>query len=113
VGQALTGRPREAIARAALASLSKAFALPARTLEAELDAALVVDWPKDPFSRGGYAVVRAGYEDAPMVLSAPVQRTLFFAGEALHEDQPGTVHGAIETGERAARQVLDALGGRA
>ncbi|HEY8211047.1 MAG TPA: NAD(P)/FAD-dependent oxidoreductase [Myxococcaceae bacterium] len=106
VGQALTGRPREAIARAAVTSLARALGLPARALEAELDAALVVDWPQDPFSRGGYAVVRAGYEDAPMVLSAPVERTLFFAGEATHEDQPGTVHGAIETGERAARQLL-------
>jgi len=40
-------------------------------------------------------------------LAAPVDGTLFFAGEATHLDQPGTVQGAIETGERAARHVLD------
>lgn len=104
-GESFTGRPREEVIRAALASLSKAFALSPRALEAELDAALVTDWPQDPFSRGGYAVVRAGHEAAPSALATPVDGTLFFAGEATHDDQPGTVHGAIETGERAARLV--------
>jgi len=107
MGEAMTGKPREAVTRAALVSLSRAFGLSARALESELDAALVTDWPQDPFSRGGYAVVRAGYEDAPSALATPVDGTLFFAGEATHLDQPGTVHGAIETGERAARHVLD------
>ena len=106
-GEAMTGKPREAVTRAALASLAKAFARSPRALEAELDAALVTDWPQDPFARGGYAVVRAGSEDAPSTLGTPVGGTLFFAGEATHLDQPGTVHGAIETGERAARQLLE------
>jgi monoamine oxidase len=34
--------------------------------------------------------------------------TLFFAGEAIESDgQNGTVHGAIASGHRAAKQVLN------
>jgi monoamine oxidase len=36
-----------------------------------------------------------------------VAGTIFFAGEATHAGgDAGTVHGAIETGERAANQLL-------
>jgi monoamine oxidase len=36
-----------------------------------------------------------------------VEGTLFFAGEATNtEGEEGTVHGALETGWRAAREVL-------
>jgi monoamine oxidase len=39
-----------------------------------------------------------------------VADTLFFAGEATElEGHHATVHGAIATGERAAREVLSAL----
>jgi monoamine oxidase len=31
--------------------------------------------------------------------------TLFFAGEATSSDAPGTVSGALESGERAAREA--------
>jgi len=49
--------------------------------------------------------------DAPARLAAPVADTLFFAGEATHAAGAiGTVHGALETGERAARELLDATG---
>jgi len=40
-------------------------------------------------------------------LARPVERTLFFAGEAADsEGRSGTVHGAIGTGNRAADAVL-------
>ena len=39
-------------------------------------------------------------------LAAPVEGTLFFAGEALAADY-GTVHGALESGLRAARPARD------
>jgi monoamine oxidase len=38
-----------------------------------------------------------------------VQQTLFFAGEAT-EKSGGTVEAALASGQRAARQVLRALG---
>lgn len=35
-------------------------------------------------------------------LDAPIADTLFFAGEAAHEEAAGTVHGALESGVRRA-----------
>jgi monoamine oxidase len=44
------------------------------------------------------------------MLARPLAGTLFFAGEATDtEGATGTVHGAIASGRRAARQVQRAL----
>jgi len=73
----------------------------------------VQDWQREPFTRGGYCVIPAGAVDAMEVLARPVQDTLFFAGEATHlEGQEGTVHGALATGLRAAREVLASVHAR-
>ena len=64
------------------------------------------DWNADPFSRGAYSFVRVGGSRSPALFARPVAGTLFFAGEATSADQSGTVQGAIETGRRAADQIL-------
>jgi monoamine oxidase len=75
------------------------------------DDIVVADWGGDPFSRGGYSYPAVGALDAPESLRAPVEHTLFFAGEATCGDvHPATVHGAYESGLRAADEVLVALG---
>jgi monoamine oxidase len=72
------------------------------------------DWNHDPFARGAYSYVAVGGGDARASLAAPVDETLFFAGEATSTDgQGGTVNGALETGERAAREAALALGATA
>lgn len=66
-----------------------------------------VSWIDDPWSRGGYSYVPVGVYDARQILAQPVQGVLFFAGEAtVTESNPATVHGAIETGIRAAGEIL-------
>ena len=68
------------------------------------------DWQGDPFSRGAYSYVPRGAMPASDQISLPVEQTLFFAGE--HTDTTGhwgTVHGALRSGYRAARQVLTAV----
>lgn len=67
----------------------------------------VHDWNSYPFSRGAYSFVRVGGTRAPALLARPINGTLFFAGEATSPDQSGTVPGAIESGRRAARQILE------
>jgi len=43
-------------------------------------------------------------------LAEPVANTLYFAGEATNSDgYNGTVHGAIATGLRAAKELLESL----
>jgi monoamine oxidase len=48
-----------------------------------------------------------GGSEAGNELAVPIDGTLFFAGEATESDgQNGTVHGAIASGRRAAKQAL-------
>jgi monoamine oxidase len=68
--------------------------------------------PLDPFARGAYSFLGVGASLSDRsALAEPVARTLFFAGEATHDrGQAATVHGAIETGYRAAEQAIAACG---
>jgi monoamine oxidase len=69
-----------------------------------------VSWSKDPWSEGAYTYSQVGMGDARAMLAAPIADTLFFAGEAtLTNGHLATVHGAIESGRRAADEILAAL----
>jgi monoamine oxidase len=66
------------------------------------------NWTEDEFARGSYSYVLAEELNAPFDMAVPVEETLFFAGE--HTDLQGhwgTVHGALASGYRAARQILE------
>ena len=66
------------------------------------------DWLNDPFARGAYSFTPAGMIEMPKRLAAPVADTLFFAGEATDfEGEQGTVHGAITSGKRAAKEIQE------
>ena len=108
-GPAVARLPASARGRleAALGSLARGLVASPAELAAALEAWRVFDWGADPLARGAYTFVPPGALDAPARLAAPVEGTLFFAGEATHtEGASGTVHGAIETGQRVAREVL-------
>jgi monoamine oxidase len=48
--------------------------------------------------------------DAQRRFAEPEEDTIFFAGEAVGTDgHIGTVHGAMASGERAARLILDRM----
>lgn len=105
--EALAGLPVEQRVSRACASLATALRIPRADVEAAVEAWYHHDWQADPFSRGAYAYVTPGGEAAQQALAAPVEDTLYFAGEALNADGDiGTVHGAMATGVRAAREVL-------
>jgi monoamine oxidase len=68
------------------------------------------DWGRDPLSRGAYSYALVGGGNAAKHAGEPTSGTLFFAGE--HTAPPpdnGTVHGAIESGHRAASEVIATL----
>jgi monoamine oxidase len=67
---------------------------------------LVHDWQADPFARGGYSYLRAGGEGAREKLRQPIDKTLYFAGEATDAEEAGTVAGALRSGWRAALEIL-------
>jgi monoamine oxidase len=68
-----------------------------------------VNWQADPWSRMGYAYTPPGGAGQTPIYAAPVDATLFFAGEATHTIRPHTVHGALETGYRAADEAMAIL----
>jgi monoamine oxidase len=65
-------------------------------------------WAHDPFARGSYSHALPGHAGARAVLAAPVEGRLFFAGEATSPNFFTTAHGARDSGERAAGEVIAA-----
>ena len=106
---ALSHRPGTDTLDAALSSLGQFLGVPKAALAGRLESWHIHDWQADPLSRGAYSYTLVGGTDAHRALAHPVQDTLFFAGEATHEGQSGTVAGALASGARAAREVLRAL----
>jgi monoamine oxidase len=64
------------------------------------------NWTKDPFSLGAYSYIPVGGLHAQAELSEPIENTIYFAGEAASTTgHHGTVHGAIQSGLRAAQMI--------
>ncbi|MEP6742688.1 MAG: NAD(P)/FAD-dependent oxidoreductase [bacterium] len=89
-----------------LGSLSQIFGVSETNLRKELLRCYMHDWNTDPFARGAYAYLAVNGLGSQQALARPVQHTLFFAGEATSVGHIGTVHGAIESGQRAAKEIL-------
>jgi monoamine oxidase len=64
-------------------------------------------WAHDRFARGSYSHALPGHADRRAALAAPLDGRLFFAGEATSPNFFSTAHGARDSGERAAREVID------
>lgn len=68
--------------------------------------AQITRWHRDPFARGSYSFNALGATPAMRdALGAPVDGTLFFAGEATGRRHFGTAHAAYLSGLRAAREM--------
>jgi monoamine oxidase len=96
-----------AFEKLAIGSLAEIFGIEVPFIKQQLESAHYHNWSADPYACGAYTYLRDGGVDAPLQLSATVHDTLFFAGEATNYDGHwGTVHGAISSGIRAAREIL-------
>jgi monoamine oxidase len=103
--QGLIGRSRDEILANVFASLRVVFGR--RNFRSMLETVSWHDWQADPFACGAYSYVMTGGARARRALAAPVEGTLFFAGEACDVEAAATVGGALQSGLRAAQQVLD------
>jgi monoamine oxidase len=68
-----------------------------------------INWGADPYSKMGYSYNPVGVTGLRKILAAPVNDRLYFAGEATNTIRPATVHGAIESGWRAADEVIASI----
>ena len=106
--QKLSGRAEDFVAEQAVQSLSRLLNVRKSEIEGLLESVYCHDWQSDPLSRGAYSYVKVGGNAAQQQLAAPVENTLFFAGEATDfSGHHGTVHGAIASGHRAAAEILN------
>lgn len=102
-GANLSTMTDDAAIQVALSDLSHMFRrddLLARLVEGRF-----VNWGADPYSRMGYSYVPVGASGERSVLAKPIGHALYFAGEATNVTHPATVHGAILSGWRAAREM--------
>ncbi|HEY8076117.1 MAG TPA: NAD(P)/FAD-dependent oxidoreductase [Labilithrix sp.] len=96
---------------AALDSFARLLRVDRRLPHDRLETYFTHDWSHDPLARGAYSYPAVGGELAGPRSAKPIDGTLFFAGE--HTAEPpdnGTVHGAIESGRRAAHELLTRYG---
>jgi len=97
--------PQKLVGRG-LTTLARIFSRPEHQLRELLISWHTHNWQQDPYSLGAYSYAPVGAADASEKMSIPIEETLYFAGE--HTDTTGnwgTVHGALVSGLRAARQV--------
>jgi monoamine oxidase len=67
-------------------------------------------WPTHPWTLGSYACYRTGQTTAFGGAEGEREGGVFFAGEHTSRDFQGFMEGACESGERAAKEVLSAMG---
>jgi monoamine oxidase len=103
----LSQLPDQAIVDRALRVLRRVFR---QRVERRLQAWYLHNWQTDPFAGGAYSYIGVGGLSAQRDLARPVHGTLFFAGEATETaGHHATVHGALNTGDRAAAEVIGSL----
>jgi monoamine oxidase len=103
--------PDEGQLNIALHSLAALVLAQPADLRALLVAHHVANWPADPYARGAYSYATVHGEAARATLAAPVDDTLFFAGEAFYQGPAvGTVEAALATGMRVVEEMLGTAG---
>jgi monoamine oxidase len=102
-----TGKPAEFVFTTAISTLARLLKMDVAELSGLVAARYFHDWQADEYSRGAYSYALVGGAEAAQELAKPLADTLFFAGEATDTNGDiGTVHGAIATGNRAAKEWL-------
>ena len=98
----------QAVLTRVMETLSTAFAQDVVSL---LISSQLENWSANPFIGGLYSFDAVGSEGARTQLQVPVADRLYLAGEATVEGHSATVDGAIESGRRAALQILNQIPG--
>jgi monoamine oxidase len=100
---------REKILKEAIKSLQQIFGVAESRLREQLVASYTHDWQSDPRARGAYAYLPVNGVELQQTLSSSIDDTLFFAGEATSVGHIGTVHGALDSGHCAAKEIQESL----
>lgn len=70
---------------------------------------IITRWPDDPWARGAYSFLAEGSTPEDRVtIAEPLDDRVWFAGEAFDRWNPATVHGAHNSGKKAAQAAVAA-----
>jgi monoamine oxidase len=69
-------------------------------------------WDRNPWSLGSYALVKPGQYTSFYGVEAEPRGHVYFAGEHTSIESQGYLNGGVESGMRAAGEVLESLGAR-
>jgi monoamine oxidase len=96
----------DSIIKIALQSLSSIFKIPVSNLKSMITASKVFNWRSDPYAVGAYSYATLNRLKNIHILNQPVEDILYFAGEALEQDNSGTVEAALCSGFKVANKIL-------
>lgn len=95
------------IVQKALLSLSNIFTIAIEELTQELKMAYLYNWSADAYFNGAYSFAVMNGGDHIKQLLEPVEDTIYFAGEGLHQGKEiGTVEAAFQSGRTVAQQLI-------
>lgn len=101
------GSSDEELLAIAIASLSNVFKMPVEYFKNEIVVSKIVNWQADRFAKGAYSYTASDTGEAYKILAAPIDNTIFFAGEALYSgDVSATVEAALASGKEVAEKIL-------
>ena len=67
---------------------------------------IVSAWNEDAWVKGAYSCARPGATEQRSILAQPIDKRIFFAGEATSSNAFASVHGACISGRDAARAAV-------
>ena len=71
---------------------------------------VVQDWTREKYIRGGYSSPSFNVtKEERAYLASPLQQTVFFAGEAMCPTRYMVMHAALESGVKAARDIMTSV----
>lgn len=105
---AWANKPDADILQIAIASLVSIFKMQEDELEKMVVASYVANWVKDEYSMGGYSYPTVQTGEALKLLRQSVDRTIFFAGEAIYDGiSRGTVEAALTSALEVVGHMID------
>ena len=94
----------------AIESLSSIFNITPAIIKKNIVFIELFNWDKIMISPGAYSFDTLTTENARVILTTPIFKTIFFAGEALYNgDHPGTVEAALVSGLHAVQQIENSI----
>ena len=89
-----------------VAELRKGYKLGEKLLRPAFVKGRFMDWPSDPWTKGSYSYWKVGQYTKFAGMERKQQGGVHFAGEHTSIDFQGYLNGAVESGQRAAQELL-------